>query len=148
MKPRWLTYCGMIGLVALAGCGALSDLIDQILTPKRTRIRLVNNTPFPVEVDLYYSDTQEAPREIIVALGEEVLETVAAGDVLPLTLDCDELQAVVIDDADLRIVGGIGPEEDTEVLRDGDDFGCGDTITFTFTSTTLGTEFTITTRVE
>jgi len=42
--------------------------------------------------------------------------------------DCDNLQAIIISDADLEVVG----EEDTGTLRDGDDFGCGDTIIFTF----------------
>jgi len=45
---------------------------------------------------------------------------------------CDDLQAIVLDDADLLILAGIGPETNTDVLRDGDDFRCGDLIEFTF----------------
>jgi len=72
---------------------------------------------------------------------------VAAGGVYPLSRNCDDLQAVVIEDADLRIIGGIGPETDSDVLRDGDEFGCGDTVTFTFTSSDLGTNFEVTPTV-
>jgi hypothetical protein len=49
----------------------------------------------------------------------------------------------MIDDADLQIVGGIGPETDTRVYRDGDDFNCGDSITFTFDHPTLPTSLNV-----
>jgi len=142
-------YRSIILLAALplivGGCGWLPGIIGG---PNRTTVRLINNTPFPVEVDLFYYDIQEAPEAIITSLGTEVNETVASGGVFSFSRDCDEIQAVIIDDADLRIIGGVGPEERTDVLRDGDDFGCGDIITFTFTSSALGTDFQIATSVD
>ena len=54
-------------------------------------------------------------------------------DAFTFTRDCDDLQAIMIEDADLQVLGGlITPDADTDVLRDGSDFGCGDTLTFTF----------------
>lgn len=144
MPKTRLTLTLILAPVIVAGCGLL-DLIGPL--DRTTTVRLVNDTPFPVDVQLFYHDVQEAPRLLITTDGTELNEQVAAGDTFSLTRNCDDLQAVLIDDADLRIIGGIGPEDDTDVLRDGDDFGCGDIITFTFNSTAIGTEFEITTSV-
>lgn len=145
MRMRTVVGGLVLSGMLVGGCDVLRGIID---TTTRTTVRLVNNTSFPVEVELWYSDTQEAPRDIITSLGEKVTLTIAAGEVSSFSRDCDELQAVVIEDADLRIIGGIGPETDSDVLRDGDDFGCADTITFTFTSSALGTDFTVSSSVE
>jgi hypothetical protein len=45
------------------------------------------------------------------------------------------------------VVGEIGPETDTGVLRDGDDFGCGDRITFTFDHSAVIVDFDVTVDV-
>ena len=67
-------------------------------------------------------------------VGEELNLSVPAGSTVSFTRDCDDLQAIMIADADLLVVGNlISPEADTDVLRDGSDFSCGDTLTFTFT---------------
>ncbi len=123
------------GLILAAGC----DLISIIIPEPGTTFRVINDADFPVEFDLYYGDEQNAPEAVLVEFGESVQRTLEAGGVYSETINCDELQAIVIDDADLRVIGGIGPETDTGVYRDGDDFGCGDTITFRFTSDSLGT---------
>ena len=69
-------------------------------------------------------------------------------DTRSFTQSCDDLQAIMIEDADLQIIGGIGPEANTDVLRDGDDFGCGDTIVFTFDHSDLIFDFEIEVDVE
>lgn len=122
----------------LTSCALLPiDGCLDFLQPTQTTIQLVNDASFAVEVTIYISDTQEIPRALLTTTGEKIERTVNAGTTVTIVRDCDELQAIVIDDADLQIIVGIGPEADTEVLRDGTDFGCGDTIRFTFSSTLL-----------
>lgn len=108
-----------------------------------TTVDLVNNTAFPVEVTLYYGSDQNVLAAVLPVSGTEVVETVPGNSRVRLSRNCDDLQAIVIDNADLQIVGGIGPSQDTRVYRDGSDFGCGDTLTFTFTTSNFLTELEI-----
>ncbi|MCH7884473.1 MAG: hypothetical protein IIC01_04415, partial [Planctomycetes bacterium] len=52
------------------------------------------------------------------------------------------------DDADLLILGDIGPEANSDVLRDGDDFSCGDTIVFTFDHSGILVDFDVIVSVD
>lgn len=135
---------GGVGLPLLTGCPFLIDL----LRPRTTTVRLVNEGAFPVEVELYYDDDQEIPEALLRETGTRREFTLDPGQVASFSDDCDDLQAVMIDDADLRIVGGIGPETDTGVLRDGDEFGCGDVITFTFDHSEIIVDFDVTFSVD
>lgn len=113
-------------LVSLTGCA-------DLLQPSQTTIELVNDGSFPVAVTIYISGTQEIPRDLLTTLGEKIERTVPADRTVTITRGCDDLQAIVIDDADLQLIGEIGPEADTDIFRDGTHFGCGSTIRFTFT---------------
>ncbi len=113
------------------------------LGPTDTTVQLVNNTSFPVDVKLYSSSRQNEPAATLPLTGTEIVESVPANSVISFSRDCDELQAIVIDDADLQIVGGIGPSQNTRVYREPDDFGCRDTLTFTFTASSFLTELEI-----
>lgn len=128
-------------VVLMGGCGFF------VIRPSTTTVELVNNGTFQVDVDLFYSDTQEIPEAVIQELGEEMNFSLAAGATGRFSRDCDDLQAVIVDDADLRIVGGVGPETMSDILRDGDDFNCGDTITFTFSHSAILTDFDVATSV-
>lgn len=112
-----------------------------------TTVRLVNNGVFSVEVRLFYGDDQLASKDFIKATGTERNLTIAPGATRVLSIRCDDLQAIFIDNAAQRIVGGLGPDRDTEVLRDGTDFGCGDTITYEFTGSLLIIDFDINTSI-
>ena len=127
----------------LASCDALS-----LLLPTTVTVRLVNNSEFPVEVKLYTSDTQEFLDFVLTELGDERNYTIPAGETVTFTEACDDLQAIVIDDADLQVLGGIGPEATSDELHDGDDFGCGDTITFTFSHSANILDFDVTDSVQ
>ncbi|MBW7904062.1 MAG: hypothetical protein LC135_14020 [Phycisphaerae bacterium] len=128
---------------ALHGCFLL-DLLD----PAETTIRLVNNSDFPVRVLMYVGDDQNALRDVLTATGERFELELAVGQTRTITRRCERLQAVVIDNADLRVIGGIGPEADTGVLRDGTDFNCRDAIVFTFDHSVLIIDFGIDVTVE
>jgi len=118
-------------LVLVAGCDALAPLLGT-LQPNLVTVELVNNSDFAVEGTLFYDDDQDTLEEILVETGTERAFTLAAGGRSSFSVNCDDLQAIIIDNAGLQIVGDVGPEANTDILRDGDDFGCGDTIVFTF----------------
>ncbi len=128
-------------VMTLGGCP-----FSGLLQPDTTTVLLVNNGEFDVEVELFISDSQEIPRDVLT-LGDPLEYVVSPGQPVIFSRDCDDLQAIVIDNASLRIVGDIGPEADTDVLRDGDDFGCGSTIQFTFTHPDLPTDLDISVTV-
>jgi len=121
----------------LVSCDSLPGLIDLFL-PTTTSVRLVNNTGFTVEGTLYYGDQQDMPEVMLTndVLATELDFTLAVGaDRVILTESCEGLQAIIIDKAELLLFPGISPDTDTSVLRDSEDFICGDEIVFTFTLT-------------
>lgn len=120
-------------LLPLAGCGTLLGL----LLSSRVTVLLVNDTDFDVEVSIILDSRQDLPEFLLTETGEQVDMTVPAGETLSFTRDCDDLQAILIEDADVLLLGGLGPESNTDVLRDGDEFRCGDTIVFTFTQPSI-----------
>lgn len=141
------------GIVVLALCcvcvfGPGCDFLVGLLQPSTTSVRLVNNGDFDVEATLYYDDDQELPRDVLTEIGTRMDLTIAPGETTSFTRDCDALQAIVIDNASLNVVGQVGPEADTNVLRDGDDFGCGDTIVFTFDHGPVLVDFDISVAVQ
>jgi hypothetical protein len=144
MKNPKVYLLVLAGLALAAGC----DAVRQILGPSETSVRLVNDSDFPVEVDLYYGDEQDTIEAVLTETGTNVQRTIDAGDIYSFSDDCDNLQAIVIVDADLRVLSGLGPEDSTDVLRDGTDFSCGDTITFTFDHSAILTDFAIHTSVD
>lgn len=132
IRERGSAIVGCALLLMLAGCNLSADDIADLLEPETTSVRLVNNGDFPVEVEIYIDDEQDIPESVLTESGTLLTFTVAAGETQSFTRDCDDLQAIIVDDADLMTIGSIGPDTDTGVLRDGDDFSCGDTIVFTF----------------
>jgi hypothetical protein len=109
---------------------------------------LVNSSDFDVEIVLFYDDDQNITELLLTEFGQEMTLTLGAGEQYPFSRDCDKLQAIIIDDADLLLVGQLGPEVKTDVLRDGNEFGCGDTITFTFDHSDAIFDFSITVDFE
>lgn len=119
----------------LAGCDALSGVLD-VFMPTTTKVRLVNDTGFRVEGTLFFGDEQDMPEDLLTTdmFATEVDFSLAAGaDRVIITDSCGDLQAVIIDKAELLLFPGISPDTGSNVLRDGDEFGCGDEIVFTFT---------------
>lgn len=128
---------------AIGGCGILSAFFQ----PSTVRVLLVNDSDFDVRVVLILGENQDAPRELLEEIGDEERYTLKPGESIDFFRDCDEIQAVFVDHAELTIVGQIGPEADSEVLRDGDDYDCGDTVEFRFDHSALIADFQVTTRV-
>jgi hypothetical protein len=130
-------------LVPLSGCPFLLDLAN----PPVTTVRLVNNGDFDVRVVLYYDEQQDTPEDVLDDVGTRVEFTLAPGGVQSFSRDCDDLQAVIVERAELMLIGQIGPEAGSDVLRDGDEFDCRDTITFTFHHSQLLIDFNVSTSV-
>ncbi len=126
------------------GC---ADLLD-FLPPDQVTVRLVNDADFDVEVDLFISDEQDVPRAVLTELGTPLQYTIAPGETVTFSRRCDDLQALVIDRAKLVVLGQIGPEADTDVLRDGTNYHCGDTIVLTFDHGVLLADFAIAVGVQ
>ena len=126
----------LAGMIA-AGC----DGFTIALEPKIVTVSLVNASAYPVEGTVYTSDDQDLAVIGLIGLGEDQDFRLEADTTYSFSGSCDEIQAVMVDDVELRVVGGIGPEANSSVLTDGDDFSCGDTIVFTFTHSDLLTDF-------
>lgn len=134
----------VVFLSVFSGCDAVGDLVG----PSTVRVRLVNNGQFDVEGTLFYGDQQDLPKIVLTEFGEELDFIVPSGGSNTFLRACDDLQAIVIEDADLLIIGDLGPETSSGVLRDGDDFSCGDTIVFTFDHSGILLDFDVTDSIE
>ncbi len=123
----------LLATVALANLGSSCPL--SVL--QQTSVQFINNSTLGVDVQFFYGDEQLATKTTLQLAGEEQNLNVPAGGTRSLSFPCDSLQAIYIEEAALTLPGELGPERDTEILRDGDDFNCGDTITYTFSGSLI-----------
>lgn len=141
LRRVWIFVIPCIA-IASVGCSALSGLLD----PTSVTIRLVNNGSFEVRAIVYTSDDANVLKAILTTLGTRREFVIPAGQSSELTADCDDIRAIIIDRAELQSIGT--PSDETDVLRDGDDFACGDTIVFTFDHSLNVFDFSVTVDVE
>ncbi len=120
------------GLMLLPLCVVL--LSGCPIGPTETSVFLVNTTGYPVSVELYYDDDQFLTEALLELNGERYETTLAPGETQSFSRDCTQLQSIFIRDADMQIAIGVSPEASTRVYREPDDFGCGDSLRFTFTT--------------
>jgi len=143
MKPS-LSRAALITLaLLLTGCQG----IIAVLEPSTVTVFLVNDAAFPVDVLVYIHDNQNVSEDTLIQSGDVIDVTLQPGEIVSFDEDCDDLQAITLD-AELRVLGAIGPTVATDVLRDGSDFYCGDTITYTFDHSDLIIDFQVTTEIE
>ncbi|MFH0983360.1 MAG: hypothetical protein V2A79_17715 [Planctomycetota bacterium] len=144
MKSFRVLLCGTFLAPLAAGC----DAVRSIIGPSTTSVSMVNNSEdYAVDATLFISDEQDVPEDVLTELGTELTFSIGPGESTSFTRDCDELQAIIVENAELRVLGGLGPETGTDVLRDGTDFGCGDRIVFTFDHSELILDFDVTASV-
>lgn len=142
MMRRFSRFLVVGGVLAMAGCDALS-----LFLPNTVTVSLVNNSTLPVDGQLFY-DSDESALDLlndvngldnfIREFGDEVQFNLAAGETMTFTRSCNDLQAIFIDDANVRIAGIVTSDDSTDPIREGQDFVCGSTITYTFESNDLG----------
>lgn len=146
-KGMLLSFLIATSLAVTGGCG-LYDTLLSYLGPKQTTVRFINNGDFAVEGKVIIGDDQETTEDLLQATGTEISFSVDAGGTSSFSRDCDEIQALLLDDANLQVVGGAGPDTRSGLLRDGSDYNCGDRITFTFDHSAIITDFDVNTSVE
>ncbi|GJM25194.1 MAG: hypothetical protein DHS20C16_16090 [Phycisphaerae bacterium] len=151
MKSISKTYAAFIAMIligaTITGCGAVGFL-GNILGSNRVTVRLVNNSDdFDVDVQVRYGDENLETKDLIKVLGEEVNRSLSPGEQAEFTRDCDELESIFIDEAELQ-APLISPKEDTDVIVDGDNFSCGDTIVYTFSHSDILIDFDISTSIQ
>ncbi len=138
-RSKWFVVAALF--VSLAGCDGAGFLLDLVL-PTNVTIRLVNDTgEFDVEATLRYADDDDIFSFILTEFGVEETFVIPPGEAVLIRKDCDELQAIMIEDADLLVFGLSVVDTETDVLRDGQDFECGDEIVFTFTRSAESGDF-------
>ena len=134
-----------IGLImSLAGCGFGLD----IFMPSTVTITFVNEfTDFEIEGTIVFDNREAFLKEDLVGFGEDLSFVIDGGGSVSLApLDCDDVESLVLDRAELLVIGNIGPSTDSEILRIGEDFECGDEIVFTFTGSILDLDVTTAAR--
>lgn len=103
------------------------------LPSQQTSVILRNDTSFVVNVELFFDDDQDIPEALLVEDGSRLTFSLSPGTTQSFSRPCEDLQAIIINDADMVIAPGISPEASSRVYREPDDFTCGNTLTFTFT---------------
>jgi hypothetical protein len=136
-----------IGLLLIGAALATNLGAGCPLGASTTTVQFVNTAAFPVEVQLFYGDSQLAGKTALENLGTVRNLTVAAGATTSFSVNCDDLQAIFIKRAAQMVIGNLGPDRETDVLSDGSDFFCGDTITYTFTGSVLLIDFAVSSSV-
>ena len=119
----------------------------QLVQGDAVIVTLTNNGAYPVDVKLRISDNQYDLQVVLEEFGDEIDYTVPPGQSVTFFKPCKDLQAILIEKAELSIVGSVGPSISTDILRDGGEFGCGDAIIYTFSHSPILTDFDVTTHI-
>ena len=110
VRQTWAyKLCYLVGVIGLLVTLPSCDALDDIIGPTLVTVRLVNTGDFAVDVELYYDNEQLTPEILLTEIGEQLEFTVPAGETRTFSRSCDDLQALMIEDADLNIIGGLGP---------------------------------------
>ncbi len=133
-----------VTLMSCFGCSALLGLIQ----PSSVTVKIINSGTFPVDSTFYIDDDENILELLIKELGTKIENTVQAGESTSFSRSCSDLGAIILDDADLQIVGSVGPDTNADILREGEDFSCGDTIVFTFTHSAVLLDFGVAVTVQ
>lgn len=121
-----LTLMACVGLAG--GCDTFSSLLGSNITS----VEFYNDSPYEVYVEYVTHDDQNTPESLLDDVGVVDDFELDSGRERYVEDDCDEIQAVQVIEAYLTDDDDVGAS--TDVLRDGDDFGCGDRILITFTT--------------
>ncbi|MCH7592821.1 MAG: hypothetical protein IH989_08590 [Planctomycetes bacterium] len=115
----------------LADAVVADFVVAREVPPDAVTVTLVNNSPsFSIEVTVAYDD--HILPLVWLGLGHEETFFLEPGETVSFWKDCDELQTVVIDDADLLIPGSRNRETESDLLNEGLDYECDDEIRFVF----------------
>ena len=103
-------------------------------------IRYVNAADADVAVSLLSLNDDDEDEDDLRDDGRETDTLVAFGEEQDIVLGCDRAGSLMIDNAQLLLVAGIGPSAGTDALHMGDDYECGDVVTVEFFNNPSATE--------
>jgi hypothetical protein len=110
--------------------------------PTTITIEYVNSTAASVLVDLLVSSDPNITQDDLLAIGALFRDTVdplpPSGIPVSFDLSCAEAEALIIDRATLLITDG--PEKGSTILYQGQDYFCGEIVSFEFTTNVAETE--------
>lgn len=139
-----VTTACVLGLASLSGCSFLTELPQGTVTT----VNLFNAGDFDISVQVRFSNDDNVSEDALNTTGTLVEFNLGPGDGGDFQRSCDSLQAVTITFAELGVVDGQGPQTDSQVLRQGDDFNCGDDLIFTFDHSVVLVDFNVTVSVD
>jgi len=140
------------GLVLMGVMGGPCDITispDGIITFDSVTVELVNNTDYPIEPYLFVDEDENVSVDgLVVDENFVALDPLLQPDeIIELAFDCDEIGSIISDRAWLVVSDTEIYESDNgPLLREEDDFECGDVISFIFIDE--GPEGSFFTRVE
>lgn len=129
-KHRWTWACLVAAWPLIGGCNVLGDLFGPGVI-----VTLVNDGDFDVDATIAFSSDPNISEADLIASGTEIELTIPPGESRSIRRDCLELRAVMIETAELQVIGGFGPTTQSEVIREGQgspQVFCQGFVTFTF----------------
>ena len=141
-KARVLMAMGLAA--ATAGCGfGLS-----IFLPSTVTLTFVNEIgDFDINGKVAFDNRDALLPADLIGFGESRSFSVAGGGSTSIgPLRCGDVESLVLYEAELQVIGGIGPDTNTGILRIDEDYDCGDEIVFTFTGNVLDLDVTTSAR--
>lgn len=129
----------VLAAVAILSLGATSEVSCNVpdivvVTPPLhvVTVKYVNDAEADVAVSLLSLKDDDKDEDDLRDDGRQYDTLVAQGATETVVLDCDRAGSLMIDRAKLFVVGDIGPSTGSDAFHMGDDYGCGDQITFDF----------------
>lgn len=135
-----------LAMMAMLTVGATTEISCNIpdlfvLFPANVvTVEYVNDADADVAVWLYTDDEDDEDADDLVEDGEEWESLVPVGEAVSFNIDCDDVGSMVVGEAQLLVLGNIGPSTWTDDLHIGEEYECGDVVTFTFYNSPTLTE--------
>lgn len=117
----------------LAGCGWINP---SLLPEQSVDMQIRNATDHSVTFTLYIGDDDLTERDLKDE-GEQVSSYLFPGEQTLIRRSCRDVQSILLEaKMDIvDIIAGFGPHADSGVIRDDEDFDCGETVWFELSST-------------
>jgi hypothetical protein len=138
----------LVAVVAMSGCGRVPGVLSALgVRPKTITLRLINETAFAVDPGIYVSSVDVIGDLIFDGITESLLTVginrqdfgdLQPGEIVTRTYDCDQFDVVMAKNAEIRTGVGFSPGDDSDLFIDGEDFGCGDTVTVRYVGGVTG----------
>ena len=135
MKRNKLALLGLLGAFPVLSGQSCSDLTD--LFGPATAVTLVNNADDDVRVTIAYSSNGDISESDLRNSGTEIEITIPNGESRSFRRNCVAMRAVMVESAQLELIGDFGPTASSNVIRQAQGtptFVCPGFLTFTFDS--------------